>query len=109
MVRLPPDIAPTRSVYWRAMSEKMSDAPHDPCIFRTVFWARATWGAAITAPAPAVVAAAPFRNLRRVDSEASGVSVLVMSLLIPNLPLGTMRPHPLAVDRRGAPFSVPSR
>jgi hypothetical protein len=82
-------MAPTRSAYWRAISEKISDAPHDPCIFSTVVWARAICGAAMTAPAPAVVAAAPFRNFRRVDSDASCPSVLIVVFsLIVDLPLG---------------------
>ena len=47
------------------MSEKIAEAPHEPCILSTVVCARATCGAAtVAAPAPAATVA-PFRNLRR--------------------------------------------
>jgi hypothetical protein len=62
---LPPDCFSTRSTYCRAMSWKISDAPHELCIFSVFACARDTCGMATVAAAAPVTVAAPARNLRR--------------------------------------------
>ena len=69
----------------------MSWGAQAPCILIVAVWAREMLGAAIAAVAPAAVAAAPVRNLRRVDAASS--VLMVVSLLIVEPPLETVRPH----------------
>src|ERR671913_809286 len=80
--RRPPAISLTRSTYSIAMSLKMSVGLQAPCIFKATVWAREMLGAASAAVAPAAVAAAPQRNLRREDAGTGCAAAVVESSVL---------------------------